>query len=119
MVIIANSEYGYTPTMDTDGTAGDILIPSVHIPKEVAYNLTLAADGLSKSQKIVLSVEWYLPRPDGRVEMELWTSAGEVSTRSLVDAMAALTEAHQEEVRCVCTLRVCVCECVYIACVCV
>lgn len=70
----------HVPTMADDGTGADVTVPSMIIHKQDSDRLIdylkECGQDQSKSSSCGVKVEmkWSLPRPDDRVEWDLWTS---------------------------------------------
>merc|ERR1719431_1724500 len=82
VVVYNNVESTFLPIMADDGTGDSVLIPSILISHwdGLALNSHLQDEsGLD----VEIEISWGLPRPDGRVEWELWTSSEMTSREQL------------------------------------
>jgi hypothetical protein len=81
----------YEPVMtDPSGSAGDITIPSFLVGKidSDAFKAELIAD-----HPVHVEMSWGLPRPDGRVEYEIWTKPFEAAGQQLLLSWAPIAKA--------------------------
>jgi len=74
VVVYNNDKSGLLPIMADDGTGDSVLIPSIIITLEDGLALQSAVQE-NNGLDVEIEISWGLPRPDGRVEWELWTSS--------------------------------------------
>jgi len=73
-VVVYNNVMSTLPIMADDGTGDSVSIPSVIIGND--DGLTLKSNIHADSAlDVEIEISWGLPRPDGRVEWEMWTSS--------------------------------------------
>uniref|UniRef100_A0A6U4KRF6 Uncharacterized protein n=2 Tax=Phaeomonas parva TaxID=124430 RepID=A0A6U4KRF6_9STRA len=61
------------PLMSDDGSAGDIVIPSVIIERQDGLEIKSWIEE-NPDHNMMVEIQWHLPTPDPRVEWDLWTS---------------------------------------------
>jgi len=74
VVVYNNDKSGLLPIMSDDGTGDSVFIPSIIITWEDGLALQSAVQE-NNGLDVEIEISWGLPRPDGRVEWELWTSS--------------------------------------------
>jgi len=62
------------PIMADDGTGSDIVMPSILLTKTDADSLKAYLIEKNGSEQVLVQMKWFMPRPDDRVEWDLWTS---------------------------------------------
>jgi len=98
VVVYNNVESGKLPFMSDDGTGDSVSIPSIIIDNKNGLILksNINDDSL---MDVEIEVAWGLPRPDGRVEWELWISS-EMTSREkqfvadFKDVVSTLEDKH-------------------------
>lgn len=71
VVVVDNKGEGWLPIMADDGTGERVQIPSIIISKGDGAKIKKYMSN-NPSKKVQVEIAWGLPRPDGRVEWELW-----------------------------------------------
>jgi len=79
VVVYDNRSYGLLPLMSDDGSGDLVTIPSIIILNKDGLVLKSHVDDDSAGD-VEIEISWGLPRRDGRVEWEFWTSS-EMSSR--------------------------------------
>ena len=62
------------PIMADDGMGRDIVTPSILLTKTDADTLKAYLIEKNGSEQVLVKMKWFMPRPDDRVEWDLWTS---------------------------------------------
>jgi hypothetical protein len=78
------------PIMADDGSGADITIPSFLMFKQDADPIKNA---LKENTMVRMEMSWALPRPDDRVEYELWTTPKDLVSRPLQRGFRQVAEA--------------------------
>jgi len=73
VIVFNNVDSDFLPIMADDGTGDRVSIPSVIISQADGEKIKAAID--QHASDVELEIKWGLPRPDGRVEWEMWTTA--------------------------------------------
>jgi len=81
------------PTMADDGTGVDLTIPSFILHKQdsdqlIDYLMNECAESARCSMKV--DMKWFLPRPDDRVEWDLWTSPVDADAEAFKQSFKSL-----------------------------
>jgi len=74
VVVFDNEFFGFLPVMADDGTGDSVSIPSIIIRNEDGFTLKKYVTDDS-GLEVEIEIAWGLPRPDGRVEWEFWTTS--------------------------------------------
>lgn len=95
VIVVDNVDENTLPYMADDGTGASITTPSLLISKSDGERFQDSfADGA-----VVVSMRWGVPRPDGVVEWELYTSSHDDNSKEFKAAFAAVSEALGDKAR--------------------
>jgi hypothetical protein len=94
-IIVDNVNEATLPFLADDGTGGNIAIPSaiIRMSDGGVVKSYLGSDGILP---VTVTLSWSLPRPDNRVEYEIWTSAVDEASRSFRNNWARVADALKD-----------------------